>query len=731
MSSSSNLDLSRVDSTDLDTMANEIERFYKNDATVKSQLSWAWERNHLMLDGKQWITFEGSAATGGLWKPVKVSRANEYIPRPVTNYLFDVYQTLKSYLIKNKPRSQVFPNTQQYKDRVAAKLATMCLEVNWARLKEAYNYEYAAATLITYGTVFKKDYWDTTSVNMVKVPRMVESPVMDPNTGTPTGQVDQVQALDEAGDPVFDSIPLGDVNTEILEPYRLAMDPLAMDLHKARWVMEYSIQPLDWIVETFNKQEDGYTGLAPTVKEETSLSGPMKRFYNLKTSSGVRNASMESASGADNMIQNAAVVKEYYERPTSANPNGRMVVVANGVTLYSGESPYSGNEHGDWHPYSECRWELVPGRFWGKSPLDDTVEVQKQINSIDSLIILTRKTAAAPQKLIPTGAGIAPGQWTGRPSQEVFYKNDGTGAKPETVPGISVDEAVFREREQRVGDLREISGAIDILKGDRPPGVNAASALSMLYEVGTGKLFPVLERWKMMVENSQKKQLSLIQKFYKEPREDFIRALRAKNTELTEAEISKFLGTDLCDHCNVTVEAGSNVPKLQAAHQARLQELAQMGVLHLELPGNKMQFLQDMGIAGYDNDIGPDIKRAEWENAIMDNTHNSPDNQPIVLDCDDHATHIATHQRRQKETSFMELPPEAQQSYMRHIQEHMQFQQMQKQAEMAEAQATGQPAPPSGPQASPGQPAGKGLPKDMKSAVFGADLNNPSNIGNP
>lgn len=733
--SNTNLDLTGVDSQDFDQLASKIEGFYKNDSAVKSQLAWNWERNHLMLDGKQWITFEGSQATGGLWKPLRVSKANEYIPRPVTNYLFDIYQTLKSYLIKNKPRSAVFPtNPNNYRDKVAAKLATMCCEVNWMRLREQQNYEYAAATLITYGTVFKKDFWDTTTVNMVKVPRVEQKPSLDPQTGQPTGASEEAPVMTPEGDVVYDEMPIGDVNTDIIEPYRLAIDPLGMDLHKARWVMEYSIQPLPWIQETYGKDpmsNPGYTGQAGEVKEESQLSNSMKRFFNLKTSSGVRNNGIESASGQDTMVQNAAVVKEYYERPSAKYPKGRLIVVANSVTVYSGDSPYSGNEHGDWHPYSECRWELVPGRFWGRGPLDDAVEIQKQINSIDSLIVLVRKTMAVPQKLIPIGVGISPGEWTGRPSQEIFYKDNGTGAKPETIEPTHVDPQVFAERTQRVSDLKEISGAIDILKGDRPPGVNAASALSLLYEVGTGKLFPVLDRWKAFVESSQKKQLQLIQKFYKEPRPEFIKSLRIKNSELSDQEISGFLGTDLYDHCNVVVEAGSNVPKLQTAQQARLMELAQVGVLNLNLPANRLQFLQDMGVAGYDNDIGPDVKRAEWENSLLDNIAYSPDNKPIVLDADAHDVHVSTHEQRQKEPSFLSLPPEAQQAYMQHIMEHQQFQQQQQQAEILQSQAIGQPPEPQQSVNAPQKlnPAGKGNSKEINNAVMGADLKSPANIG--
>jgi hypothetical protein len=723
--SASQFDLSVIGNDELDQLSQLIEGYYKKDSSAKAQLTYHWERNALFLDGKQWIVYDGTVATGGLWKRLEVSKANEFIPRPTTNYLFDVFQTLKSYLIKTKPRSAVYPNTTNYEDKVASKIAELCLEANWERLKEQQNYEYAAACLVAYGTVFKKDYWDTTEAVMSKVPRMVTVPQVDPNTGMVTGQ-QEIQATDPVtGDPLYDEMPLGDVNTDVVEPFRIAMDPLANDLHKIRWIMEYSIQPLAWIKEVYGKDPEqfpGYTGRVEEVKEETQLQGSLKRFYQLKQSSGVKQrveGTTPQGSG-DEHIANSAVVKEYYERPSQQHPNGRMVVVANGITLYAGDSPYVGPELGDWHPYSECRWEIVPGRFWGKSPLDNATEIQKHINSIDSVIVLNRKTMAIPQKLIPMSSGIPHGQWTGRPGQEIYYRDSG-GNPPGVIPAAGVDPTVFQERAQRIDDMKTITGAMDILKGERPAGVTAASALEMLYEVGMGKLFPILDRNKAFIESSQKKQLRIISKFYKEPRPSFIRMLHQKNKELSAEAINKFIGADLYDNCNVIVEAGSNVTKLQAARKMELREAAQMGVLNLADPRNRQKYLEDMGIKGYDTDIGPDQKRQEWENSLLDNMMNMPDKKPIVFEWDNHDIHINVIENRMKEPSWQELPFEVQQAYMMHRMEHQQFKEQAMMMMQMQAMAMGQPAMPAQNQGMPApmssQPKGKGLSKDVSNAL--------------
>jgi len=260
------LELSRVD--DIDELANRIEEFYKQDSSVKSSLAYNWERNHLFLDGKHWIIYDGERGQGGEWKQLSVHRSNEYIPRPVTNYVFDVYQTLKAYLVQHKPRSSVTSNTQAYRDKMAAKIATLICEANWERLGEERNYDYAASVCLTYGTVFKKDYWDMSTVSMARVPRVEPTPVIDPQTGQVVG-MEEREAVDENGDVIIDEIPLGDLNTSIIEPYRISLDPLCVGLHDARWILESSIQPLDWIEEQFGREDEGFTGRIAEVKEET------------------------------------------------------------------------------------------------------------------------------------------------------------------------------------------------------------------------------------------------------------------------------------------------------------------------------------------------------------------------------------------------------------------------------------------------------------------------------
>ena len=77
-------DITQIGNDEPEQLATAIEQFYKNDGSVKTRLSYNWERNQLMLDGHQWLVFDGTYEGGGQWKRLSVSKANDYIPRPVT-----------------------------------------------------------------------------------------------------------------------------------------------------------------------------------------------------------------------------------------------------------------------------------------------------------------------------------------------------------------------------------------------------------------------------------------------------------------------------------------------------------------------------------------------------------------------------------------------------------------------------------------------------------------------
>jgi hypothetical protein len=670
-------------------------------------MAYMWMQSIHFLLGDQHIFYNPASRQ---FETLPTSKANDFLPRPVTNLIQPAVSTLVSNLTRNKPNADVTPNSPNEKDMSAARIAAKIQDAKWEDDDEQMKLVEAATWAVTTGTVFRKDYWDTSFGKVVRIPmtQMVPSEFMGPD-----GQIQMTQKeqpiYDDKGVPQFDELPLGDNSVEVIDAFRMVVDPNASSDSSLSWIMETSIQKLFWIRENYDRDGEGYTGEAKNVKDELNLSTMVALRQRLKTLStrgagGYVGSTAGTSGGPEIFVKNAAIVKELYIRPTKNHPKGQMIVSAGGKILYRGPSPYYDGSPESWHPYTMFRYETIPGRFWGKSAVEDLVEPQRKINAIDSMLILNRKTMVAPQRLIPHGSGVPEGYWNGAPGLQITYKPVGAnGAKPEVIPGTPLPAQVYQEREVTKTEMSQIARINEVLQGVRPPGVTTYGGLQLLLEQSFNSFAPMIHRWEKFIEKGQTKKLKLIANRYREPRKEFIDKLRALNKDISDVEIINFIGADLRNNVQVRIEAGSTIPRSNAAKQQQLMELAQTGVLgNLQTdPVNKQKFLERIGVRGFDQTYETDVKRAEWENEMLDN---GSFQNIMILPYENHAIHVELHGNRMKEPSFMSLPPDIKQGYMMHVEQTMGImQQQQMQAAQQQAMAQGNLPAKSAPEAQPEQ----------------------------
>ena len=708
---------------DIDEVAAKIEAYYKQDVADKLLRAYTWDEAIRFYDGDQHIEYNVST---NRFQQITVTRNNDFIPKPTTNYILPVVRTIVSQLTKQRPEAIVRPNSKDPRDIASAKLGDLALDVKNEELREdEKNQEKAYWGVIT-GTAFKKIFWDESGNKAIKIPQyeMVTENITD-ELGQPVQQMNELSQpmTDKMGQPIYQTrqvekengikeYPIGDVNSAIITPFNIAFHLSARSPLELEWIMEYSIQKLGWIKRTYGKTEPGYTGKANEVSEEKDLSAVMQLEYRLRTLTGRRSGG-HYATGSSGYIdiKNSAVVKEYYQKPNSEYPNGRMCVVANGRTLYDGDNPYYVEGVDDsWNPYVEWRFEIVPGRAWGKGLVEELIPINRRINAIDSLIILNRRTMAIPQWLLPDGCGVPNGYINGRPGLNIPYRPVGAnGAKPEKTVPTPLPQQVYEERNQAVEDIKRLGTTNDVLEGVNPVGVYTAYQLQQLQENAVGSLAATFQRWEKSFEREETKKLLLISKRYKEPREEFGRKLKIMNKDITDIDIEMFMGEDLRDNVNVRIEPGSSIPRSKAAEDALLREMVQSQVLDVVTnPVNKREFMDKLGIKGFDYQSSPDVKRAQWENSIIEAGDMESlivqQSQPIpqipqidpmtgqpvmdeitgmpvmtgggmtppqtVLELDDHETHIIIHSARMKDPNII---GEMRQNYLNHIEEHLQF----------------------------------------------------------
>ena len=655
---------------ELDEIAQEIEDYYKQDIADKLLRAQVWDEAIRFCDGDQHIEYSIST---NRFQPVTITRNNDFVPRPTTNYILPIVRTIVSRLTKQKPQAKVRPNSQDPRDIGSAKVSDLVLDVKYEELREEEKQQEKAYWGVITGTVFKKIFWDENTFKVIKIPRT--ETVIETITDEQGNLIPQEREQTKE-----EEFNVGDVGSSVIPPFNIAFalntrSPLEME-----WIMEYSVQKLDWIKKNYNKKEKGYTGRTDEVKEEKGLSVILQYEYKLRTLTGRNSGGYYSTgSGAEMVVKNSAVLKEYYQKPTEKYPRGRMIVVANGIPLYNGDSPYYADGFEDsWHPYVEWRFEIVPGRAWGKGLVEELIPINRRINAIDSLIILNRRTMAIAQWLIPEGSGVPNGFINGRPGLNITYRPVGAnGAKPEKVEASALPQQVYQERNQAVEDIKRLGMTQDVLEGTNPVGVKTAYQLEQLLENALDSLGAMFQRWEKSFEREETKKLLLISKKYKEPRVELGKKLKAINKDVTDIELEMFMGEDLRDNVNVRVEPYSSIPRSKAGENAVLRELVQGKVLDVVTNSiNKKEFLEKMGIKGFEYQITPDVKRAQWENSIIENGDaqdllvdpNNP--QGSVLELDNHEIHIVIHSARMKDPN---VSIEIRQLYITHIEEHLEY----------------------------------------------------------
>src|SRR5262245_6058110 len=683
--------------------------------TGRDNARWALERQMFetiaFYCGIQWMEWSDSTRRFTRWN------APSWFPTPVTNMVAPRIGIMQAGLARSQPQGRVRPNTNEPTDIQAAKVAEKLVGHFYDVAHEDPLRDLATLMAALMGTVIAEDVFNPRAGKVMAVPRLSQqtTPVMEPAgqctspdcgaqvdpqwitgacprcgapgveqgerprywpDGSPIETSQLVPETDpETGEPAVDYIPEGEIESRVRNLMNFYWDPKATDLCTARWCGEAIYADLDWIDENFPDM-GGYVGSEEGVDA--------MNFYEAAILSLVGPSVQGSAYyGSTQFYRHGAVLRKYQEKPSQQYPDGLYAIVANGVLLHQGPLPITdenGKVTGDFN-YTEFRYDVVPGRFAGRTPAEDMVPLQKRVNGIDCQIILNRKTMLSPWVMAPKGSGLDPSRQYMKPGATVLYNFVGVGAAPQVVPGTPLPQQIMEERAQAIQAMDQLAqDAAGLAQQDMPSGVRSGIAMNFAKEAREEVTIPRLRRWGEFIACRDRKKLLLAQRFYREPR--IVKLLGIGNTW----QAKTFTGTDLRGNTDVSVDPGTLIWRSQSAKQQAIMDAVEGGLIDIQDPVQKQKLIEQLGIESFDTSIGPDRRRALKENASMD------DGIPVeITPVDDHQVHITEHVARMKDPSFDELPPEAQQAYQMHTQAHNQaIEQAQQQADAEREQKMAQ-----------------------------------------
>jgi hypothetical protein len=229
---------------------------------------------------------------------------------------------------------------------------------------------------------------------------------------------------------------------------------------------------------------------------------------------------------------------------------------------------------------------------------------------------------------------------------------------PQPLPMQNLPSYVIEEIDRIQSDMNDISSQHEITKGQVPPGVTAATAISFLQEQDDSKLSTTISSLEEGVERVGRHFLSHVSQFWDVPRT--IRVTGANG----QYEAYQFTKGSLRGNVDYIVESGSAAPVSRAAKQAFIMELMKNQYIPPQLG---LRYLDMSETGRLYEDMQKNIRQAQRENLRMAQGEDVPTNA-----FDDDLQHIQTHEDYCKTEEWESKPDEIKAKYNDHLTLHKQ-----------------------------------------------------------
>jgi hypothetical protein len=294
---------------------------------------------------------------------------------------------------------------------------------------------------------------------------------------------------------------------------------------------------------------------------------------------------------------------ELWHRPTPMLPEGLVLRVAGDgdkpIVIHleddeglPGDLPYHDGRGNPLFTFSHAGFQNVGGRVVASGAHDAVMPKYDALNRLDSFIEMITFRMAAPQWMIPKGSEV---QWLGdSPGTPGLLLNwnpqlAGTGGRPERIPGIPPDAALIRLREMLMKDIEDGLGTYDVLRGARPTGVEAFSALQLLVERGQDRFTNPFRARGSMYQDWFGFAIELEREFGPTDR------IIATQLPTRKWTFKTFRNADLKGDVTIIVEDGTQTPKTALGQRASIEHLKQLGFIDAADPDQRYAIFQQFG----------------------------------------------------------------------------------------------------------------------------------------
>lgn len=437
--------------------------------SYRNRLVWEqqWDLNQRYLKGEQ---VARNLTTGDVFRiPAEYTHrllANNNVLRP-TN------RALLGKLTRNIPTARVLPPTDDIDDTNAAEIAGTLLQHIRRTEKLDKKYIDLYRTVLNRGTGMMKLYWDRNGGDNAAVcpeddcgfkdrdvdlvgeycPQCQDSMQMEVDEKNRSAMAEfemanqdamsleeefpyeppELEEPDEA--PVMIEKSDGAIRIESVDPLEIFIDPSATDIEAAQWWCHRVAKPLNQVREMFpekakylHREENVYTeSHTSLVRSTTTLQANYK------------------------ILENHLYLFEFHERPTTENPKGRIIWMANGIILE--ESPHPSFSLAGRFPLYTFFWERNSNELWGESWIEQAWPLQRELNILLTQKREHRELTNRPKLMVPEGANIPIEEIDTTAGQLIYYSR--MFGEPHYLEIPAMPTYVDREEDRLKANIRE------------------------------------------------------------------------------------------------------------------------------------------------------------------------------------------------------------------------------------------------------------------------------------
>jgi len=445
----------KVEPTSPDEEKRKVVKFVKEQFDIayraRQEMELEWAMATAFFEGRQWFRLASHARN--LVSMQSQKEPNRYI---TVNKMRPLIDGVVGKLTQVGPDVRAVPLSDSEKDLLASEEANhICGHYNRKFSRETQLKERVRWACVC-GTSYLKVYWDARGEQIM--------PYFSAETGEITG---------------YENIKLGDIKEEILPAFDIFLDPTAKRDPDVRWLIHAMSKPLSWFV-------DNYGDTGKLVNPDATL-GNNASYIDayLEGGNGSGNGWVPASTARlqqTDSKKRAAIVYEYWEKPSQQYPSGRYIVSTNSVLLHAGPWIYKKKDE---FPFIPLRWQPRSGTPYGHSLGFDLCGLQSTYNRVYSRMLEQfeqQRDYVLVQRLSNIGADAFNQsgddyQDSSRTFRKIYYNPGSAPPVVSRAPGIGGD--LFPMLQYLEKDMMDIAGLHDVSQGQAPAGT-PAEAVSLL-----------------------------------------------------------------------------------------------------------------------------------------------------------------------------------------------------------------------------------------------------------